>query len=139
MNSGRLRFLERQSALLKLNPKPNNWPPIGARGLTPSRVVARKQRPGCPPGLLGCSTFNDEFSVVRRHLSFERLIAERARVSHDISNIANGIDDMLAMVAARQITSDHADCVVAQCREEHRMLGDRLELLDAAIAECGKF
>jgi hypothetical protein len=46
---------------------------------------------------------------------------------------------MLALVAARQITSDHADCVVAQCREEHRMLGDRLELLDAAIAECGKF
>ena len=79
------------------------------------------------------------FAVVRRHLSLERLIAERARVSHDIANIASGIEDMLAMVAARQITSDQADCVVAQCREEHRMLGDRLELLDAAIAECGKF
>ena len=79
------------------------------------------------------------FVVVRRHLSLERLIAERARVSHDISNIASGIEDMLALVAARQITSDQADCVVTQCREEHRMLGDRLELLDAAIAECGKF
>jgi hypothetical protein len=74
------------------------------------------------------------FAVVRRHLSLERLTAERARVSHDISNIAKGIEDMLALVAARQITSDQADCVVAQCREEHRMLGDRLELLDAAIA-----
>lgn len=76
---------------------------------------------------------------MRKHLSQERLIAERARVSHDISNVASGIQDVLAMVAARQITSDYADCVVAQCREEHRTLVDRLELLDAALAECGRY
>ena len=47
--------------------------------------------------------------------------------------------DVEPMSKIRQITSDHADCVIAQCREEHRMLGDHLQLLDAAIAECGKF
>jgi hypothetical protein len=66
------------------------------------------------------------------------LIAERSRVLDDIENIAKGIEHMQGLAAARQITSDYADSVIAQCRDEHRMLSDRLSLLDAAIAENTK-
>ena len=73
--------------------------------------------------------------VVHRFQSPERLAAERARVIGDIANITEGIQHTQALAAARQITSDYADSVIAQCREEHRTLSDRLKVLDTAIAE----
>ena len=75
---------------------------------------------------------------MHRYFRPETLRAERTRVLLDIENIARGIENMQTLAATRQITSDYADSVIAQCRDEHRMLSDRLDMLDAAIAECSK-
>lgn len=74
----------------------------------------------------------DDF--VHRYSKPEDLLAERAHLVADIANIKKGIRTMQVLVATRQTTRDHAESVLAQCGEEHRLLSDRLTLLDGSLA-----
>ena len=70
---------------------------------------------------------------MHRYSKPENLMAERAHLVADIATIEDGMCDMQALVATRQITPDYADSVLAQCGEEHRLLSDRPRLLDGSL------
>jgi hypothetical protein len=71
---------------------------------------------------------------VHQYSKPENLIAERAHLVADIAIIEDGMRDMQALVATHHIARDHAETVLAQCGEEHRLLSDRLKLLDGSLA-----
>jgi hypothetical protein len=70
---------------------------------------------------------------VHRYSNPENLRAEREHIAWDLKNVEKGIRDVEALAASRQITRDYAEAVLAQCREEHKRLCDRLMLLDASL------